>query len=183
MKDGEGLRRGAAERGKFPPPTLSIYGRAVTQTAETRTHIHLRARTHTHKDARCIICPCDAASGIQSQNPPPRLPPLTSPPPPHPGEVWQSHGKWILVRKRFKAFMVLGVFQAAASPGFDGLFSRFICGFSWRLHCWGLTAGAPGHRVQFLFIKYKTLTCPAAPPLSRRTCVFLSLSLAQSPQE
>lgn len=104
---------------------------------------------------------------------PPATP--TSKPSVPPGEVWQSHGKWILARKRFKAFMVLSVFQAAASPGFDGLFSRFICGFSWSHHCWGLTAGAQGHRAQFLFIKYKTLICPAATPVL--SSLFLSLTL------
>lgn len=68
---------------------------------------HKRGPTHTNTGR--IIYPRGTTPGIQPKHPP--------------GEVWQSHAKWILQRKRFKAFIELSVFQAAASQGFDGLFS------------------------------------------------------------
>lgn len=77
MKDGEGLRRGAAERGKSPhsPAPHTLHLRSHTQTSCENNHAYSLARTHTHKDTGCIICPCDAASGIQPQHPPPNPPP------------------------------------------------------------------------------------------------------------
>lgn len=70
---------------------------------------------HTHTNTGCIIYSCGTTPSIQPKHP-------------H-GGVWQNHAKWILQRKRFKAFMVLSVFQAAASQGFDGLFSGSFLDF------------------------------------------------------
>lgn len=68
-------------------------------------------QTHTDKNTRRAIYPCGTTAGLRPKHPR--------------GGVWQSRAKWILQRKRFKAF---SVFQAAASRGFDGLFSgEMLC--------------------------------------------------------
>lgn len=105
MRNGEDLQRGVPERGK-------------SSTSTTQTHSHTcrkHKQGYTHTNARCIIYPFGTAPGIQLRHPP--------------GGVWQSHAKWILQRKRFKAFIALSVFQAAAPQGFDGLFSGSFLDF------------------------------------------------------
>lgn len=99
MKDREDLQREVPERGK-------------SSTFTTQTHIHTHRKhkqRYTHTNTGCIIYPCGTTPGIQPKHPPAR--------------EWQSHANWILQRKRFKAFIALSVFRAAASQGFDGLFS------------------------------------------------------------
>lgn len=63
----------------------------------------------------CIIYPCGTTPGIQSKYPL--------------GGVWQRHVKWILQRKRFKALIVVSVFQATTSQDFDELFSGSFLDF------------------------------------------------------
>lgn len=120
MEDGESLQRGVAARGKIPY-IYCTHSHKLQKQANTctRRHRHTHAYTHKYWMHNSSVWRCAAWYPA----------PAHTPPFPPPGEVWQSHAKWILQRKRFKAFMVLSVFQAAASQGFDGLFSRFISGF------------------------------------------------------
>lgn len=103
-------RRGPAERSPRERKILYIHNadsHSLTQNTQ--------ARIYTHTNTGCIIYPCGTTPGIQ---------------PKHPlGGVWQRHVKWILQRKRFKAFIALSVFQATASQGFDGLFSGSFLDF------------------------------------------------------
>lgn len=119
-------RRGPAERNPREKKILHIH--------KTHSQSHTQktlARIYTHTNTRCIICPRDTTPGIQPEHPP--------------GGVWQSHAKWILQRKRFKAFIVLSVFQATAPQGFDGLcsgsFQDFLRDFRVVTWLWLSAAG------------------------------------------
>ena len=100
--------RGPAERSLRERKILYIHSTDLHSHTETHTHWkHKQGPTHTNTG--CIIYPGGTTPGIQYKFPP--------------GGVWQSHVKWILQRKRFKAFIALSVFQVTAFLGFDGFFS------------------------------------------------------------
>lgn len=92
--------RGPAESQEEENPTQTQHVHILTQKTEAE---------YTHTNSGYINYPCGAKPGIQHKH--------------TPGGVWQSHAKWIVERKRFKAFISFSVFRATASQGFDLLFS------------------------------------------------------------